>query len=54
VTTTEPPEFDARWLEVFPDQTALPVHVDSWQTGEAVPDDMAAVLRVARKLVVDS
>lgn len=54
VTTTEPPEFDARWLEIFPDQAALRAHVDRWSMGEAVPDDMTAVLRVARKLLVDS
>src|SRR5262249_55980252 len=53
-TTTDPPEFDTRWLKVFPDQAALRAHVDRWPIGEAVPDDMTAVLRVARKLLVDS
>jgi hypothetical protein len=42
---------DPRWEDIFPDQAALEAHVNRWQVGEAVADDMAGVLRVARSLL---
>jgi hypothetical protein len=48
------PDPDPRWWELFRDLAALEEHVNGWQVGEAVPDDMAGVLRTARLLLVHS
>src|SRR5436190_10020758 len=51
---TPPGAVDPRWHEVFPNEAALEAHVNSWPVADAVPEDMAEVLRVARRLLIKS
>lgn len=54
MTLLEPSEADPRWQEFFPESASLAEHVSQWHVGDAVPEGVADVLRVVRRLVVDS
>lgn len=54
MTLLESSEADPRWLELFPNQTTLAELVSEWRVCDEVPGGVADVLRVVRRLVVDS
>src|SRR5258708_22147690 len=49
-----PDEPDPRWRTAFAYQSELAACVEGWAIGDAVPEPIADVLRVARMLLIDS
>jgi len=47
-------EPDPRWEQFIGDREALERHTATWRVSEAVPDGVAAVLRIARSLFIHS